>query len=159
MEKATGCCSLSVNIHQKKRVTFFLDAESWEGGFLKLQSLPYQEGAAACCGQLALLWSAMYSCLPILSSLEPAPSSPLQTCYLAFAAALSGPETAAGPPEVPCEPPSLGDPFLERASHLPAWGSGQVTQGCAKGIWGFKPSQVGYLVFLCSPQPFAWARQ
>lgn len=40
MEKATGCSSLSINIHQKKRVRFFLDTVDWEGGLLKLQSLP-----------------------------------------------------------------------------------------------------------------------
>lgn len=45
-KKATGCFSLSVNIHQKKRVGFFLDTVGWEGGLLKLQSLPCWEGAA-----------------------------------------------------------------------------------------------------------------
>ena len=44
MEKATGCSSLSVNIHQKKRVRFFLDTVGWEGGLLKLQSLPCLAG-------------------------------------------------------------------------------------------------------------------
>lgn len=120
MEKATGCCSFSVNIHQKKRVRFFLDTEGWEGGFLKLQSLPCPAGKVLLrgWGQLALLWSAVCSCLPILPSLEPAPSSPLQSCCLTFAAALTAPETAAGPPVVPWEPASLGDPFLEKAPRL-----------------------------------------
>lgn len=47
MEKATGCSSLSVNIQQKKRVRFFLDTVGWEGGLLKLQSLPCAVGR--CC--------------------------------------------------------------------------------------------------------------
>lgn len=77
MEKATGCFSLSVNIHQKKRVGFFLDTVGWEGGLLKLQSLPCWEGAAVGWGQPALPGQATCSCLPVLSSWHLLP--PLQT--------------------------------------------------------------------------------
>jgi len=121
MEKATGCSSLSVNIHQKKRVRFFLDTVGWEGGLLKLQSLP-------CLAGKVLPWAggsrhcleAPCACLLALPSPASAPSSSLQPCCLAFGLCQRdrGCCQSPGGPVGVCVPGGLGDPFLERAPGL-----------------------------------------
>lgn len=86
MEKATGCSSLSVNIHQKKRVRFFLDTVGWEGGLLKLQSLPCPAGKVLpwAGGSRRCLDEPSCSFLPVSSSPLSAPSSSPQTRCLVF---------------------------------------------------------------------------
>lgn len=157
MEKATGCSSLSVNIHQKKRVRFFLDTVGWEGGLLKLQSLPCPAGKVLpwAGGSRRCLDEPLCSFLPVLSSPASAPSSSLQTCCLVFGLCCCSEwargccQSPRGPvgscmPETPL--PQAGCLSVERRGAcslcLPAWGSGRVMRRSAKGIWDFKLSQV-----------------